>query len=203
MANEPASNDLGKLWRTQIPEPVIISPDELHQKARKLQKTVFRRNVREYVALALGIASFGYYFLTFHSALVRLGCSLTIAGILYVAYQLHKRVSARSLPADMALNTCLAFHRAELDRQRRAVRNVWKWYLLPFVPGMLLFLVGLFVFVNQQPGAHSHAAIVVGVFGLTAAAWAGVFVLIAKLNQSAARKLDRQIEMLDAMTKEL
>ena len=38
--------------------------------------------------------------------------------------------------------SCLEFHRSELVRQRDLLRSVWWWYLLPFVPGMLLIPVG-------------------------------------------------------------
>ena len=65
-----------------------------------------------------------------------------IAGALTVMFELHRRGSARTAPADLGLSTCIDFHRKSLERQRDALRTVWIWYLLPFVPGLAIFEIG-------------------------------------------------------------
>lgn len=203
MPNEPASHDVKQLWQAQTREPVGISPEELRRMAQKLPKTILRRNLIEYVTAAFLIAIFGYYCWKFEAALVRLGCALIIAGVLFVVYQLHKRGSAKSVPAELALNTCLEFHRVELERQRDMLRNVWSWYLLPLVPGLLVFMIGLFSFVLQLPGARAHIGFVAAWFVGTAAFCAAVFALVWKVNQLAASHLQNRIDALDTLRKEL
>jgi hypothetical protein len=83
-------------------------------------------------------------------------------------------------------------------RQRDLLSSVWKWYLLPFAPGMILFLLGLLKFVLDQPASHLHYSLIALVFGLTFAGCAGVFALVGALNHWAAKDLQRKIDALDA-----
>jgi hypothetical protein len=136
------------------------------------------------------VAIFGFFFWRFDGILLRTGSALVIAGTLYMMYQLYKRGSAKTVPAELASRTCLDFHRRELERQRGLLRDVWRWYLLPFVPGMVVFLVGL---------AIEHPPVRWAPVGVTAAFCAIVFFLVGKLNQWAARKLQQQIDGLDAL----
>jgi len=117
-------------------------------------------------------------------------------------YQLHKKGAARTVPAEMAFRTCLDFHRQQLERQRDLLRGVWTWYLLPFVPGIAVFLIGLFRWTMTLPHAPAHARVIIITFALTAAACALVFFAIGKLNQWAAQKLQREIDALNEMEKE-
>ena len=201
MENE-TSNDMKNVWRNQPVASVPISLAELHQKAEKLEQQVRRRNLREYAGSLIATAIFGYYIWKFPAPMVRFGCVLVIAGVLVVLYQLHKRGAARVVPAGMAFRTCLDFHRRELERQRDLSRSVWTWYLLPFVPGMAIFLLGLFLWTMRLPNAPAHARLITISFSLTAAFVALVFIAIGKLNQWGARKLQRKIDALDNLGKE-
>ena len=69
----------------------------------------------------------------------------------------------------------LEFTRSELVRQRHLLRGVWWWYLLPFVPGMLLIHVGYSL---EHPESWYLRA--VGIFV------AVTFVGIGLLNQRVA-----------------
>ena len=81
-----------------------------------------------------------------------------IVGTLFMVYTLHKRGSARTVSAEFELRTCMDFHRKELQRQRDLLRDVWSWYLLPFVPGMLVFRAGLLEQALERPNApHKRA----------------------------------------------
>jgi hypothetical protein len=46
---------------------------------------------------------------------------------MYMVYQLHRKASSAGAPADLGWKSCAAFYRAELERQRDALRSVWKW----------------------------------------------------------------------------
>ena len=201
MANE-TSNTMTDVWKSQPAEQIEISLAEIRRKARKLETRVFWRNLREYVACALVVACFGYYTSVFHSTLIRAGCGLVIAGALFAVFTLHRKGAAQTVPAELAFRTCVGFHRKELERQRDLLRSVWTWYLLPFVPGMIVFLLGLFELAMQQPHTSEHARTIVIVFALTAVGCALVFVGIGKLNQRAARTLQREIDTLNQLEKE-
>jgi hypothetical protein len=201
MANE-APSPMTDVWKSQPPERNAISLADIRRRARKLETRVFWRNLREYVAGALVVACFGYYGSVFHSTLIRAGCGLVIAGALFAVFTLHQKGAARTVPAESALRTCVGFHRRELERQRDLLRGVWTWYLLPFVPGLTVFLLGLFESAMQQPHTPEHARTIVIVFALTAAGCALVFVGIGKLNQWAARRLQREIDTLDQLERE-
>ena len=193
MMNEPPSNDMRQVWQNQSVNPIQMSLDEIRKKAEKFQRRVRWRNIREYLGAVLVVAIFGSFFWRYDSMLPCIGSALVIAGTLYMMYQLHKRGSAKIVPADLASRTCLDFHRRELERQRDLLRDVWRWYLLPFVPGMVVFVVGLAI---QHPAGRWATA------GVGLAFCAIVFFLIGQLNRWAARKLQRQIDGLNALEKE-
>jgi hypothetical protein len=201
MADE-TPDPMTKVWKSQSAEPTGISLDDVRRRARKLESRVFWRNGREYAACLLVVAAFGYYATEFEAMLIRAGCGLVIAGALFTVFRLHKMGAAREVPAELAFRTCTAFRRQELERQRDLLLGVWRWYLLPFVPGLAVFLVGLFAFTMQQPHASAHRWGIAAVFGLTAAGCALVFAGVAKLNHWAARKLQREIEALDRLEQE-
>jgi hypothetical protein len=117
----------------------------------------------------------------------RLGAALVVAGTLVVMWQLNRRASSRVVPADLG-GACLQFQRDELVRQRDALRSVWLWYLVPLLPGLVVFMWGM-----QRGSAHHPFEMLVDGFMLA------VFVTIAVINRRAAAKLQRQIDILDAM----
>lgn len=193
MANEPPVTDVSKVWQNQSVEVVQMSLDEIRKKAQKFTTRILWRNVGEYLGAVLAIACFGYYFWRFEGILLRTGSALVIAGTLYVVYQLRKRGSAKTVPSDMALTTCLEFHRSQLRKQRDLLQGVWSWYLLPLVPGMVVFLVGSAV---EHPPANWTP------LSVTVASCVVLLLLIGKLNQWAARRLQHQIDALDGLEKE-
>jgi len=197
MSNE-TRNDVTSVWKNQALGTVEISLEHMQNRAHKLQKRILWRNAGEYMAGVVVVAAFSYYVWLFPTPVVRLGCALVIAGTLFVAYNLHNRGSARDVPADMARRTCVEFHREELVRQRNLVSSVWSWYLLPFVPGLVVFLFGLYRWTMQQPNASAHAAEVARAYWVTAAGMAFVFGGVAVLNSWAAGKIQREIDGLDA-----
>jgi hypothetical protein len=103
-------------------------------------------------------------------------------------FQLHRRGSARALPADAGLRASLDFHLRELERQRDALHTVWLWYLLPFVPGFVAALV-----VQAAESGITARLIVFGIFLvlLLFGLWG--------LNEWAARKIDGRIQELRKM----
>ena len=190
MPNEPLpddiSNDIRNVWQNQPVENTPMPLEEIRRKARQFEKRITHRNLREYVGAAIGIAAYIYYFFKFDSPVVRAGCVLVIAGVLYVVVQLYKRASPGEMPADLAFTASLDFHRRELVRQRDLLRSVWRWYLGPLVPGLVVFAAGL------TPPRGAVAVINALPFLL-------IFGLIMWLNHRAAERLDRRIAELDSL----
>ncbi|HMD97065.1 MAG TPA: hypothetical protein VKM93_07005 [Terriglobia bacterium] len=173
-----------------------MSIDEIRRKARKFQQKIGRRNLREYIAALVVVVFFSYTLWHDPDTVTRVGFAMIIAGMLYIVYQLHHRGSARSPAAEMGSASWLEFHRRELERQRDLVGSVWSWYLGPMIPGWVVLTVGL---ARTNPGHLQHVGVSLAVLNLVAAL---VFVGIWKLNQRAARRLQRRIDELDALQKQ-
>jgi len=191
MENELPPYNLKSLWQNQSVEPVQMSLEEIRQKAKRFQKAIRNRNLREYVASAFVFAAFGYFMWRFPE--MRLACALILAGTVYVLYQLHTKGAAKTVPESLALRTCLEFHRRELQRQRDLLRDVWKWYLLPFVPGLLAFIVLPLLHLPPEKWIRTLPVVLL---------WAAMFYAIWRLNRRGANKLQRQIDELDSMNRE-
>ena len=197
MTNESSSSDVSELWQSQPTEPPRISPEDLHGKVRKFDRTIFWRNIREYAGGVFVVVAFGYYEWKLPALLIRLGSALIIAGTVYVMFQVHRRASVRPAPADLGLSPCLEFHRQSLERQRDALRGVWSWYLLPLVPGLAVFFMGTAV---SQWKAHpvGMGHMLLG-YGIMLSLVAAVFYAVWRLNQSGADKLQAQIDEMIAL----
>ncbi|MGD0630815.1 MAG: hypothetical protein ABR987_15905 [Terracidiphilus sp.] len=168
-----------------------MSIEQVQAGAQKLQRKIEFRNAREYVAAFLVVAFFGYEFSRAADLLARIGFVLIIAGTCYLVWQLHSKGSWRALPKDAGLSSCIEFKRRELERQRDLVSSVWRWYLGPLIPGMAVVMVATG---RAGYGNVQHLWLIVAVY---AAVVGAVFFGIAKLNKSAARKLQQQIDELD------
>lgn len=188
MQNELPPENLKNLWQNQRVEPIQMSLEEIRKRAERFQKRIRNRNLREYAGAAYVFAASGYFI--WRLPYVRLGSVLLIAGTLYVVYQLHKRGAAKTVPESLALGTCLEFHRLVLERQRDLVRDVWKWYLLPLVPGMMGVIAGLLLHLPADDRIRMLP------FILFCAAF---FYAVWRLNQRGANKLQRQIDDLNSM----
>ena len=197
MTNKSASEDIKNLWQSQPAESPRIRPEDFLRKMDKFERRIFWRNMREYAAGVVVIASFGYYGWKLHGLLVRLGAGLIIAGALTVMFELHRRGSVRTAPADLGLSTCIDFHRKSLERQRDALRTVWTWYLLPFVPGLAVFEIGSAM--NQWKAHPVGLGHLVTSLLISGGIIAAVFFGVLRLNQWAAGKLQKRIDELIAL----
>jgi hypothetical protein len=170
-----------------------MSVDEIRHQAGKFRKKIYWRNAREYVAALVVVVFFGFEFWRTSDALTRVGFGLMIAGMLYLIWHLHRKGSARSLPAEMGLASGLEFFRRELERQRDLVRSVWSWYLGPLIPSFVVLTVA---FARTNPGHLRHIGRSLAAFDFVAAL---AFVFVWRLNQRAARRLQSRIDELNAL----
>lgn len=190
MSNRPPT-DLQALWQGQPVEPTRLSPEEIRAKATRFQRTIRFRNLREYVAAGVVVVVFAGYASGAQTWLGKLGPALVALGTLFVTFQLYTRAGAKPLPGEEGTTeSCVRFHRAELERQRDMLRTVSRWYLAPLVPGLVLMFVDRFVQAAAKGGVA--VAVAAGAVVLTTLVFAG----IAWLNAVAAKKLDREIAAL-------
>ena len=184
MPNEPLPDDIRNVWQNQPVENTPMPLEEIRRKARQFEKRISRRNLREYIAGGAGLVIFTVYLFIFRNPVVRTGSALVIAGGLCVLFQIYKRATPGTLPADLALTASLQFPRRELVRQRDLLRSVWLWYIGPFVPGLIVFGMG----VNPRHGAASW---------WNAVPFLCIFGGVMWLNHRAASRLNQQIAEID------
>jgi hypothetical protein len=162
--------------------------EAIRRKSTEFETKIRRRNLREYLAAVFVLAFCSVNLARTYLVGARVGSALIVAGVLYVMYQLHARGSAKSAPVDASLATYLDFHRRELERQRDLLRRIWSWYLGPLIPGFLVLVVS---------GAIAHPRPWIVAYAISAFVF---FLLVAKLNRQAARKLQREIDELDGIS---
>jgi hypothetical protein len=190
MANDNLPRDPVELWQSQEVEPLLMPIEQIRAKSMKFEKCIRSRNLRETVAAIAVVVVFGFYLKWFPSPLERLGSCLTIAGLLLMVYFMNSKAAARRSPAGAAFETCLAFHRRELERHRDLLRSVWKWYLGPLVPGVSVFMVAVTATRIKHASDWWRAApmlVLVAVL-FWAAGW---------INHRAADKIQQRIDELD------
>jgi hypothetical protein len=121
---------------------------------------------------------------------LRIGHLLIVAGMLYLVAQLHARASARKPPRDGTAMEYLACLRIELARRQQALATVWRWYLLPFVPGTL-------VITGARAMEEPEFAWLPHLLGFGALLFA-----VHLLNRFAAARIGKRLAALDAMAPE-
>ncbi len=195
----PASHDAKTIWQNQETEGTTVTLEDIRGRAAKFEKRIRNRNLREYIASAVVIAIFGFYAWHFPGWMMELGSTLTVAATIFVMWQLHRRGRSQAMPDGATTAGLLEYHRRELSRQRDMLRAIGLWYLLPFVPGMVLIFLGRY-FQLHTPGrtlARDHLAIVLG-----ASIAALIFIIILLLNLWGAAKLQNRIHELDKLRTE-
>jgi hypothetical protein len=181
-------NDLKARWQSQPAEGGTMSIEEIRATARRFEKRMRKTYNREYFAALTTIVWMAAYIWILKPVLFRVAAGLAIPAILLMLYQLRKRASPRALPADLALTSCVEFHRRELQRQRHARESTWRWYLLPFVPSILVWTTAVYFLPRGS-------LLLSSIFG---ACFLAMFLLIGQANQRAARQLQREIDELNS-----
>jgi len=185
MPNDEMENDLRAQWQSQAGDGGKMSVEEIRVEAQRLHDRWRRRNIREYISAAITALIFLLEILFIKFPLpVRVALVLFIVGLVVFVYQLRKRARPRTLPATLG-SQCLDFHRRELERQRDVLQGFWSWVVPPFVPGALVLIVSI----SFAPRGLLMASILTAFF-------ASLFTYFAKLNQRAARRLQRKIDEL-------
>lgn len=189
------TDPLKQAWQT-APAPSLPPIDELRRASRRFDRRIRFRNLTEYVAAAFVFLLFGAFaiFMPLPLPLMRIGAGLVALGALVLAWQLHRRASPLPEPGAMPV---LAYHRAQLVRQRDALASVRLWYLAPLVPGTLLMMLAPAIEVGPRLllrlGWDEALALMFPIV---------IFILIDCMNRRAAGKLQDIIDDLDRIEEE-
>jgi len=194
MTTPVTADNIRSLWQKMPTDTVVITADEMRAKTLKFEHRVRRRNFIEYGATVFVVVIFGWYATWPKPAtpLWPIANILVVLGALYVAFSLHRHARAASAPPGASVTGLIDFHRAELARQRNALVTVWRWYVLPFAPGLVLWFVAMWV--GTAPGAQPKVAAAMIIAGLFCIAVCAGIIL---LNFLGAARLQRMIEDLD------
>lgn len=187
------NHDPFNFWKSQETEANFSSPGACQSRASQFEKVVKRRNRMEFAAGAFVIFAFTVVAAFFGSVgewAIVVSVAMIIAAAIFVIARLHFYGSVERRNIDQS---CRDYLREQLVRQRDLLRGVPKWYLAPFVPGLVGFYVATAARVAELKGWS--AAVEDSWFVVVA--WISVFGFAAWYNLQAARKLDRQITALD------
>ncbi|KRA83755.1 hypothetical protein [Altererythrobacter sp. Root672] len=189
-------DDAKLAWQNSVEIGGALPLDEVRAGADKFYRFVRRRNLIEYVACAVAIVAFSAYVVFLPHVLQKIGSAMIVVGTVFAAWQLHRRASAVP-PESAGTMPILLFSRAQLVRHRDALRSIFWWYILPFLPGLFVMSLGGRAVRISKTGETAT----VGwqeLVSLTIAA-----VILGGLwwwNQRHAAKLQRHIDDIDALT---
>jgi hypothetical protein len=183
-----SENGVHEIWEEQPREAQRISLDEIHDKGRRVES---RRRRWKTVGTAFFILLVSENSVEVvwpgQNVMERAGDLLIVAALFYISYEYRKYARVASSPEGPGLTNCVEFYRAHLTYERNLARQSSR-YLLPFLPGVTLSLLSG-VIDEGLPMARLIGIAAVGV---------ALFLGIAWWNAHTARKLQKEIDALDA-----
>ena len=183
MPNEHAS--IEQVWREQPHGRQAMTLDEIRTKARKFERKVQRWRSVGGLTVALLIAKNAWEVWRDTDVIERAGDLMMLAALLYVVFRFARDARATTAPATLGQLGCLEHYRRQLVGQRELSRDGWK-FVLPFVPGLGLIVVGRAL--EGRPPTQVALMIAIAV-----AILAGVVWVIAR----GERRLEQEIAALD------
>jgi hypothetical protein len=191
--------DLKTIWKTQMSEVnAMTSLAEVRARAAKLQAGIRWRNIALYAYSAFSILASSWLIARGAFPAMKYPMLLMVAAHLLVLWQINRRITARRLPADMAAQPALDFHRDQLERQAYGLSRAWLWYMMPF---LVPFIWELGIMLNRihTGEAPPESLRMFVVFVVTAALfWTAVLLAFSR----AALRAQLQIERLNALKAE-
>jgi len=174
-----------KAWQQQPRETAPFSVDDIRAKAQHFEAKVrWWRNVGGAALIVAVIAEIVQVWVG-RDIVERSGDLLTIAAILYIAYEYRKH--DRSAPERLGRTRCVDFYRAQLVHEHDLAGQSSR-FLLPFVPGVTLSLLHG-VIGEGLTTAHRIGVVVVGIALFAGVAW---------VNARTTQKLQREIDTISA-----
>jgi hypothetical protein len=180
------------LWTAQQAGARPPSVAELAERAGRFRNRMRVSNLVEYGFGALGILFFGNIAIKAPDWGVRIASLMIIAGVCIVIRNLWRRRPADD-PAALARDA-RTHYRQLLVARHDALASVGRWYVAPFIPGMVVFVPASVL--AQAETVPLSTALLNG--GIGTAMMALILGLVLWLNRAAARIIAMEIATLDA-----
>ncbi len=179
-------DELKKIWqvsnaRKQQINIHSINMNNMNERIKKFEKNITTRNNKEIaVAIAL-IIIYSIFAYIKSEPLAKIGAILLLFYCFHVIYQFRK-TAARQPAFDVmvSLKDQLVAYQAYVLEEQKLYKNVLYWYLLPMLPGLILFLVG--------SGINLMSSIIY--FGVIIPLG---FTLVYYFNQKAVKKMTKPL----------
>ncbi len=197
-------DDLQAKWQshdhgTRLNVDADLLLNEVRRNHRTLESSLLRRDIGEVFAAAYVTVAFGLAAVQLNEWTLWL-CSfggLFVGMVFLVDRWLQSRRHPRPA-SDDSLQSCIQASLVQVDHQIWLLKNIFWWYLLPLIPGMVAFL-GAVAWKTRAAGPI--ALLVVAAVGLICAL---TFWAVYLLNQHAVKKtLEPRRDELEALLNSL
>lgn len=184
------------LWQSQPTESFVLSPNQIRAMLNRLEKHLRRRDTLIYGICLAETVWFASCLVRLSGWFFRTGSALLILAMGFLSVQIwldgHRRRAARTRAEESGSVSSLQYYRSELLRQRNFHCGLWFWSrLLVVLPGLLVFGIGgVYVY------PHSPIGYVLTAATLILFSWA------VQLNRRKSKSYQRQIDALDALSRE-
>lgn len=160
----------------------------IESRMARLRARVRTRNSCEYASLAVVALATGWIASFIPDPTVAIGALMIAGASLFVAVQIFSRMRL----LETMQGAPIAAYRRTLLRQHDALSSMWKWYLLPFAPGAIVFVLS--VAFSPIAALPLHESFDLAARGLGLAA----FVMVAAwlINKEAAARIQMELDSL-------
>lgn len=189
------TENLKRAWQAEAAAASPPSLAEARSGSDRFYRQIRARNRREYIAILFVAVFFAAVALFDPGPVHKIAALLVVLGAGFVAWQLHRRGTVAPPPEEAGL-PLIRHQRVQLARQRDALRGVAFWYLLPMLPGLVLF--------GAAPALEAAPPLRFGYWDLGYFVFLIiVFASVWALNLVAARAIQTEIAALDALEREV
>jgi hypothetical protein len=182
-------DQLIEIWRGSAVTALRMEPAQLRERSVRFEASIRRRNLRDQLCFAL-VAVLCAYGLFMDGVMLRAGSSLMMAWAFFSMYTLHRFGAATRAPAGSDVQTIVAQHGRQLERQRDIALS-WPWGAGLALPGFILMTAGLGA--GSRIRSWEFSATLLGIFLFLYAA-------VVIYGKARAAQWQREIDALRSMS---
>lgn len=185
---------LKALWRGQPAEVPAMPVAYVRHRVTELDKALRIRNALEQGACVVALVWCAVIFATASDIWLQIGVGLLLLGVAFSFVQWRRRVAVQRAQGSESACTGIVFYRRELERKRDMHRTLWRWYLLPMMPGAVVVLTWNF-FGNPAMSGTPTPWIALAVTTI----WTAIFLFY---ERAKAAQYQREIDALASFEKD-
>ena len=180
--NSEFQADVLAIWQEQARDEQLIRTEDVRARAEHMNTQNRRWRLTLTPLFALIVMWEAWQVWTGTELVERAGDLLTITALMYVVFRFRK-YRAEVSPVALGRTNSIEFYRAALVRQRDLSRDNWG-YVLPFVPGVALSLLGG---IGQRTPTEAILLVASGIALFAGVTW---------WNARTVRQLQTEIDLL-------